>query len=257
MSSEIKAASSPAHQRHEVFEAFAGGVAAVIGKACWERLEHDVIRRSNLAHLSAAVIADPSGVSRKMNTGKMEFHRLIYVLATYEKNFASLPDQFPPRSALKLNGTRHLAYLQRRMSATTASIMKPEAIVEQFPLWSFFVANEMAMNLTRWVALLRQKRDPRATDAQRERHENELAVAIVECEENAGSAMTTYADSLRPAFGSRYEDAELQKARRPLKADDMQDMLKWAENILDADAILENWMKNLDDKVHLIWQEST
>lgn len=256
MSSGIKAMSNPAKHRNEVFNAFAGGVAAVIGKACWERLEHDVIRRSNLTQLGAVVVVDKSGVSRKIKTGTMEFHRLIYVLATYEKNFASLPEQFPPRSALKWNGTRHLAYLQRKLRAATKSTLKPEAIVEQFPLWNFFVANEIAMNLSKWVALLGCKSDPRATAAQREIRDNELLAAIANCEQSARHAMATYADSLRPAFGLQYDDAELRKTIRSLNADDMPDMLKWAECILDANIILECWVKNLNDKVHLVWQES-
>lgn len=135
--------------------------------------------------------------------------------------------------------------------------MSPEDIVEQFPLWNFFVANEIAMNLTTWVALLRQKSGPRATAMQGETHSNELLAAIVKCEENAGRTMENYVESLRHAFGVRYEDIELRDASRPLNATDMFAMLQWAESIRDAYAVLECWLKDSDHKDHLVWKEST
>ena len=256
MKAKVTTPTSPDHRGNPFFDAFASGVAAVVGKACWERLQYDVLRRTNQEQIGEAVVLNRSGVNRGMNTGRMEFHRLIYVLAAFDKDFSSLPEQFPPRAVLKLGGTRFLAYRRRRISAKTGERTRFEDITEQFPIRNFFIANEVARNMTTWAPLLSEIQCSREPALQGKPLSKKLLAAIAECEESAGIAMSAYADGLRLAFGMRYEDVELRKVRKPLSVTDMPEMLDWAICIRDATTELESWLKDPIHRDHLVWQDA-
>lgn len=178
------------------------------------------------------------------------------MLATYDKNFSNLPDQFPARIILKLSGLRYLAYRQRRLSVTVGEKMAFEDITEQFPFRSFFLASEVARNMQRWTPLLTEIRRSVATATHGKPHSQELLAAITECEDSAGRAIRIYADSLRLAFGVRYDDVELRKERIPLSALEMPEILMWATCIRNASTELNCWLTDHAHNDHLVWQEA-
>ncbi len=241
-------------EKCDVFGAFARGVASVLGKGCWDILRHDVIRRTTNLAISKSVVLHETGVSMKLRSGAIEFHRLIYVLATYGKTLADLPDRFPARSALRLSGIRFLAFHNMKQDTSKSSRISFENIVTEFPLWEFFIAIEIAKEIAHWRLLSVRSAVAKTTSNSSDTLSSEISQKTMELEVAATRSMQEYNKSLVAAFGPRFEDKEMRKDLEPLKRTDVWDLLPSAQRIIDANRLLLAWLDRNVIKDHSVWQ---
>jgi len=241
-------------EKCEVFVAFARGVASVLGKGCWDILRHDVIRRTTNLALSKSVVLHESGVSIKLRSGAIEFHRLIYVLATYGKTLANLPDRFPARSVLRQSGIRFLAFQNMKRDASNSSHVSFENIVTEFPLWEFFLAVEIAKEIAKWRLLNVRSGIAEATSKPNDTLSSEISREIMGLEVAATRSMHEYNKSLVAAFGPRFEDKEMRADLEPLKRAKVWELLPSAQRIIDAEHLLLAWLDGKVIKDHSVWQ---
>jgi hypothetical protein len=240
-----------ARRRKDVIEAFAMGVSAVIGKACWDCLEFDVVRRTNQKQLAAAVALDKSQVSRQSRSGTIEFHRLIYVLTTHGKTLGSLPTEFPVRSALKLSGIRYLAY--RCPWEVTSKKPTYQDILDTFSLWDFFVANEIGKHSSMWIELSLANRQYDNSTRDHMSKDHRMSEALAELKKNASATLDDYITTIKRAFGTRYEDSELRSCDLSIHEGTIPRLLPWTEKIREADRQLYEWVTDKQNSDHVTW----
>ena len=239
----------------DAFEAFARGVASVIGKGCWDKFRHDIVRRSTNKELSKSVVVDESGVSLKISSGTIEFHRLIYVLATYEATFADLPGRFPARKALQLSGIRFLTFRHWKRHASNRDRTNFEKIASEFPLWKFLLSNNIATDIRAWRVLHNREEAAKTVLNHDDALSTEISLKVKQLEEVTKASLVEYKKNLVEAFGTRFEDKELKVDLDDLARSDVWPLLPWAQFIIEANSSLLTLLSNVIED-HSVWRQS-